>query len=224
VTKEKTQMESEVSVSTNVLTIDDCIAYSREIMDAQLSLVMDKQYDFAPEFKEMTVQLYLLGVLWKSIEGLGSNEDAHEQAFLAMQTILVGDGMKLKAAKKRVKFLKEMSTLEDGSYSLAVDIGRQSESDDDSLTEVFDHYIDDDRVSGAFWRLYNRGKKTMLYGGLSAAFIIIWFVTIYMPGNNSIVILAAGVVAAALFIIPVFLIGLLIYWFKIKKTKKSSSS
>ena len=91
-----------------------------------------------------------------------------------------------------------------------------------SLTEVFDHYIDDAQVSGAFWRLYDRGRKIMLYGGLFIAFAVIWFVTLFMPGNSTIAILAAGLIAAALFVIPVFLIGIFIYRTKIKKEKQMS--
>jgi hypothetical protein len=41
-----------------------------------------------------------------------------------------------------------------------------------------------------------------------------------MPGNTTLSILAAGLISAALFVIPVFLVGLLIYFLKIKKAKQ----
>ncbi|MEK7771798.1 MAG: hypothetical protein AAB703_02990, partial [Pseudomonadota bacterium] len=113
------------------------------------------------------------------------------------------------------------SKLEDEHNALAVAIGYESLPGDNSLAEVFDHYIDDTQVSGAFWRLYDRGRKTMLYGGLSVAFIVIWFVTLFMPGNSAIAILAAGLISAALFVIPVFLIGIFLYRTKIKKAKQA---
>ena len=105
---------------------------------------------------------------------------------------------------------------------LAVAIGYESEPGDNSLAEVFDHYVDDTQVSGAFWRLYDRGRKIMLYGGLGIAFLVIWFVTLFMPGNTTIAILASGLIAAAIFVIPVFLIGIFIYRTKIKKAKQAS--
>ena len=104
---------------------------------------------------------------------------------------------------------------------MAVAIGYESEPGDNSLAEVFDHYIDDTQVSGAFWRLYDRGRKIMLYGGLFVAFVVIWFVTLFMPGNSAIAIFAAGLISAALFVIPVFLIGIFIYRKKIKKEKQA---
>ena len=76
------------------------------------------------------------------------------------------------------------------------------------------------QVSGDFWRIYDRFRKIMLYGGLSIAFVMIWFVTLFMPGNSAIAILAAGLIAAALFVIPVFLIGILMYRSKIKKAQQ----
>ena len=114
-----------------------------------------------------------------------------------------------------------MSKIEDDHNALAVAIGYESESDDNSLAEVFDHYVDDVQVSGAFWRLYDRGRKIMLYGGLFISFIVIWFITLFMPGNSVIAIFAAGLISAALFVIPVFLIGLFIYRKKIKTAKQA---
>ncbi len=105
---------------------------------------------------------------------------------------------------------------------MAVVIGYESEPNDNSLAEVFDHYIDDMQVSGAFWRLYDRGRKIMLYGGLFIAFVVIWFVTLFMPGNSAIATLAAGLIAAAIFVIPVFLVGIFMYRTKIKKANKAS--
>lgn len=217
-TEDPVEEVSAPEASTDKLSpIDDCIEHARDVLATQLALVKEQGYDFAPEFKNMTTQLYLFGVMWKYAEELEGVTDARETAFSAMEVMLISDGVPKKKVPARVEFLKKMSKVEDDSNALAVAIGYDAKLDDNSLTEVFDHYVDDVQVSGAFWRLYDRCKKTMLYGGLFVAFVVIWFVTLFMPGNTAIAILAAGLIAAALFVIPVFLVGLLIYRLKIKK-------
>ncbi|SNX58904.1 hypothetical protein SAMN06296273_0365 [Nitrosomonas ureae] len=220
---DKAIVEQPVSetMTSDVPTVDACIAHAREVKAVQLELIANKNYDFAPEFYEMTIQLYLFGVMWKFAENLGNAEGARELAFTASQVMLIQDGLHKQKALKRIVFLRKMSKLEDDHNALAVAIGYESEMGDNSLAEIFDHYVDDTQVSGAFWRLYDRGRKIMLYGGLFIAFLVIWFVTLFMPGNSTIAILAAGLIAAALFVIPVFLIGIFIYRTKIRKAKQA---
>ena len=220
--KNDIEVKTDEAAIPDISPVDECIDHGRDVLATQLGFVKDKNYDFAPEFRDMTTQLYLLGVMWKYAEGLENVENSRETAFLAIETMLERDGMKPKDIVSRVEFLKKMSQMEDGSNALAVAIGYDAQPDGQSLVEVFEHYVDDVRVSGAFWRLYDRGKKTMLYGGLFVAFVVIWFVTLFMPGNSTIAILAAGLISAAFFVIPVFLVGLLIYHFKIKKAKQST--
>ena len=210
------------TASSDVSIMDACIAHAKEVKAAQLEQIKNKGYDFAPEFKDMTIQLYLFGVMWRFAENMGSADDARELAFAALGELFLQERMPKQKVAKRIEFLKKMSKIEEDHNALAVAIGYESEPGDNSLAEVFDHYIDDTQVSGAFWRLYDRGRKIMLYGGLSIAFFVIWFVTLFMPGNTTIAILAAGLIAAALFVIPVFLIGIFIYRTKIKKAKQAS--
>ncbi|MBY0475123.1 MAG: hypothetical protein K2Q13_08710 [Nitrosomonas sp.] len=221
-TADKPVVETPVSeiITSDVSTVDACIAHAKEVKATQLELLASKNYDFAPEFYEMTIQLYLFGAMWKFAENLGNAEDARELAFAALQAMLIQDRLPQQKAVKRIDFLRKMSKLEDDHNALAVAIGYESEMGDNSLAEVFDHYVDDTQVSGTFWRLYDRGRKIMLYGGLLIAFLVIWFVTLFMPGNSTIAILAAGLIAAALFVIPVFLIGIFMYRAKIKKAKQ----
>lgn len=219
--KSAPEVSTPKTVTSDRSTIDACIEHGKEVIAVQLELIKSKGYDFAPEFKDMTIQLYLFGVMWKFAENLGNTNDARELAFTALGTLLIQDGMQKRRVAKRIEFLKKMSKIEDDHNALAVAIGYESVPGDNSLAEVFDHYIDDTQVSGAFWRLYDRGRKTMLYGGLSVAFIVIWFVTLFMPGNSAIAILAAGLISAALFVIPVFLIGIFLYRTKIKKAKQA---
>jgi hypothetical protein len=222
-----TQRESVETVSAEEVTIPDkspvdaCVDYARGILSEQLVTVKAKNYDYAPEFRDLTIQHYLIGVMWRFAEGLNNVEDPRKTAFVAIETMLTRDGMNPKKVANRVEFLEKMSRMEDGTNALAVAIGYDCQPGDQSLMEVFDHYVDDTRVSGELWRLYNRGKKTMLYGGLFIAFVVIWFITLFMPGNTALSILAAGLISAALFVIPVFLIGVLIYYLKIKKAKQS---
>ena len=70
---------------------------------------------------------------------------------------------------------------------------------------------DETRVSGSLWRLFERGKKIMFIGGAAAAFLAIWAATLFLPKSEGIDILAVGLLAATLVVIPTFLIGLLIY-------------
>lgn len=223
---EKTKIDTTVETKTgsNSSIVDACVQHGREVMDTQLALIKEKGYDFAPQFQEMTIHLYLLGVIWRFAEGLDAHKNAREHAFAAIHSMLISDGMHEKNVQKRIEFLRKMSRLEDDSNAHAVEAGYHSEPGDNSLVELLDHYIDEIRVSGAFWRLYERLKKTILYGGLFVAFVVIWFVTLFMPGNTAISILAAGLISATIFVIPVFLVGLLIYRFKIKKAKDSPSS
>lgn len=201
--------------------VDECVEHARNILAEQLVFVKQKNYDYAPEFRDMTTQLYLIGVMWRYAEGLENVTDARETAFVAIETMLQRDRMEPKKVVKRVEFLRQMSKMDDGTNALAVAVGYDAKPGDQSLVEVFEHFVDDVRVSGALWRLYDRGKKTMLYGGLFIAFVVIWFVTLFMPGNTTLSILAAGLISAALFVVPVFLVGLIIYHFKIKKQKQS---
>ncbi len=206
----------------DISIMDACIAHAKEVKITQLELIKSKGYDFAPEFKDMTIQLYLFGVMWRFAENVGGADDARELAFAALGELFLQEHMPKQKVAKRIEFLKKMSKIEEDHNALAVAIGYESEPGDNSLAEVFDHYVDDVQVSGAFWRLYDRGRKIILYGGLSVAFFVIWFVTLFMPGNTTIAILAAGLIAAALFVIPVFLIGIFIYRTKIKKAKQVS--
>lgn len=203
--------------------LDICAQHGREILASQLLLIKDKGYDFAPQFRQMTIQLYLVGAMWRHGEELGLTIDARDHAFAALHSILIGDGMKKKDADQRIAFLRSMSRLEDGVDTLAIVTGHQAAPGDADLTTVFDEYLNEVRVSGALWRLYERGKKIMFIGGGAAAFVAIWSVTLFLPDSSGVAILTAGVVAAALVVIPTFLIGILIYRKKIKKIHPPTS-
>jgi hypothetical protein len=213
----------DTKTDAGMTAIDICVQHARKILDSQLLLIKDKGYDFAPLFRQMTIQLYLAGVMWRHSESLGLSTNARDHAFTALQSMLISDGMSKKQAQQRIVFLKNMSQTEDGNDTLAVTIGYEAEPNDNSLAVVFDEYRDEIRVSGSLWRFYERGKKIMFIGGAAAAFLAVWAVTIFLPKTEGIDILAAGLLAATLVVIPTFLIGLLIYKTKIKKSESSNS-
>lgn len=208
-------------IDQEAVTLDNCIQHAREVLNEQILHIKGKGYDFAPQFKEMTIQLYLVGVMWQFYEEHNSSEMAREKAFSTLYSMMVKDGIKSKRAKKQVDFLKKMSRLEDGDDALAIAIGHESKLGDESLAEIFDHYVDEIGVSGSLWRHYDLGKKIILFGGLLMGCAGVWFVTIFMPESSDMFILAFGLLTAFLFVISVSLIGLLIYRLKFKKSKHS---
>lgn len=199
-----------------------CIQHGEKILASQLPQVKNKGYDFAPPFREITVHLYLIGVMWRHGEDLNLVINPREHALASLHTMLVKTGMSEKNAQKRIALLKNMSQTEDGSDTLAVSSGYQAMQDDNSLDMIFEEYRDEARVSGALWRLYNRGKKIMFIGGGAAAFLAIWFVTVFIPSSRGVAVLAAGLFAAALVVIPTFMVGALIYRVKFKKNPTST--
>lgn len=207
------------SVDKEAALLDDCIRHAKEMLNEQISYIKGKGYDFAPQFREMTMQLYLVGVMWRFYEEHGSPEKAREKAFDTLCSMMIRDGVKPKRAQKQMNFLKKVSKLEDGDDALAIAIGHESKSGDESLAEIYDHYVDEVGVSGALWRHYDLGKKIILFGGLLMGMLGVWFVTIFLPESSDIFILAFGLLTAFLFVLSVFLIGLLIYRIKFKKGK-----
>jgi len=206
-----------IKSGTDASTHDICVLYGEKILASQLSHVESKGYDFAPPFREMTIHLYLIGVMWRHGENLDSVTNPREHALVSLHKMLVKTGMSDKNAEKRIALLKNLSQEEESCETLAVTAGYRAKQNDNSLDIIFDEYRDETRVSGALWRFYNRGKKFMLLGGSAAAFLAIWFVTIYTPSSSGITVLASGLLAAALVVIPTFIIGALIYRVKFKK-------
>jgi hypothetical protein len=212
----------DTKTDSGTTAIDICVQHARKTLESQLPRIKDKGYDFAPQFRQMTIQLYLVGIMWRCGEGLGLSTNARDHGFAALQAMLIADGMSKKQAQQRIAFLNTMSRVEDGSDTLAIATGHEAVPDDDSLAMVFDEYRDEIRVSGSLWRFYERGKKIMFIGGAAAAFVTIWAVTIFLPKTEGIDVLAAGLLAATLVVLPTFLIGLVIYRTKIKKSNQTT--
>lgn len=204
--------------------LEACIQHAKEVLNQQLPYIKDKKYDFAPQFKELTIQLYLVGVMQQFYDQYeATTADAQEKAFDALHHMMLRDGIKAKRAKNQTKFIRQMSRLDDGDEALAVILGYESKPGDRSLAEVFDHYVGEIRVSRRFWRFYDQGNKILFLGGLLFAMAGVWFMTIYLPKSDNIAILAVGLLAALLFVVPVSLIGLLIHRYHIKKGNRTQT-
>lgn len=212
------------TAKNDALLLDEAVAHARTVLAEQLEHILDKKkYDFAPQFRDMTIQLYLVGVMWKFYTQHEAKESALEKAFAALTAMMVRDGVKPKTAEKRTAFLRKTSRLDDDE-ALAMALGYESESGDRSLADVFDHYLDEVRVSGGLWRMFEQSKKIMILGGLLFAMVGVWLVTIFLPETSNQNIFIVGLVMAFLFILPTFLIILIIYRYKIKQGERLKSS
>lgn len=81
--------------------LDACIKHTKEVLAEQLPFIQDKKYDFAPQFKDLTVQLYLVGVMQQFYDQYeATTTDAQEKAFEALYHMMIRDGVKAKRAKK----------------------------------------------------------------------------------------------------------------------------
>ena len=118
---------NDTKTDAGTTAIDICVQHAREILDSQLPKIKDKGYDFAPQFRQMTIQLYLAGVMWRRGESLGLSTNARDHAFAALQSMLISDGMRKKQAQQRIAFLNNMSRVEDGGDTHALTIGYEAE-------------------------------------------------------------------------------------------------
>lgn len=219
----KSEIMTEAKTDSQTVAVEICVEHGRTVLASQLPQMKDKGYDFAPQFRQLTIQLYLIGVMWRRSEDLNVQIPARDHAFFALESMLISDGMTRKEAKQRIAFLANLARAEGDGDALAVSSGYEAVQNDNSMMRLFDEYRDEPRVSGSLWRLFERGKKIMVIGGAVAAFVTIWFVTIFLPKTEGIDILAAGLLAAAVVVVPTFLVGLVIYRTKIKKSGSAVS-
>src|ERR1700674_4157161 len=113
------------------------------MMASQLPLTEGKGYDFLPAFKEMTIQLYKVGTMWRFGEPFDFPTGPRDRAFLCLLAMLVADGMTFRKAQKRVAHLNEVSRGNDGQDVLAIAAGYRAMAGDGSLAQVFDRFRDD---------------------------------------------------------------------------------
>jgi len=138
--------------------IDACVAHARLLLASQLPAVEARNYDFMPVFKEMLIQAYLVGVMWRCGEQFDLPTAARDRGFICLMAMLISDGMSASEAQKRVAHLNEASRTPTGQDNLAITSGYGATKGDGSLAALLDTFRDTPGASGARFRLVNRSK------------------------------------------------------------------
>jgi len=142
-----------------IQAIDACVAHARQLLASQLPTVEARNYDFTPVFKEMSIQIYLAGVMWRFGEQFDLPTAARDRGFLCLMAMLVRDGMNTSQAQKRVAHLNEVSRTRTGQDILAITSGYGATKGDGSLATLLATFRDAPEASGARFRLINRSKS-----------------------------------------------------------------
>jgi hypothetical protein len=151
--------------------LEACVAHGRNVLAVQLPDVESKNFDFAPSIKELTIQLFLVGVMWRFGEQFELPTDARDRAFICLMSILIKDGMSLKAAKRKIAELNESSRSTDGKDVLPVTIGYEAGTKEGALVAVFDQYREHPALSAAPYRVIDRSKPIAIILTISGASI-----------------------------------------------------
>lgn len=147
---------SEVSLAASVITA--CVEHGRRMLNSQLPLVRERNYDFTPIFVKMATQLYLVGVMWRFGEQFDLPTNARDRGFICLMSMLIDDGLSSKNAQRRIAYLNQISRDAKGRDVLAIAAGYRSVEGDAALASVFDHFRNAPEVSGAAYRLLERTK------------------------------------------------------------------
>lgn len=158
--------------------IDACVAHGRQLLASQLPDVESRNYDFMPSFKEMTIQLYLVGIMWRFGEQFDLPVGARERGFICLMSMLVAEGMSLDKAQNRVAHLNEISRTSSGQDNLVIAAGYGAQSADGSLVAVFDAFRGVPEVSGAPYRLLDRSKP------IAAILVVAGFLVSLLIGRS----------------------------------------
>lgn len=147
---------SDSSFATHVL--DACVQHGRQLLTLQTPFVDAKNYDLTPIAKEMTIQLYLAGVMWRFGEQFEMPTSARDRGFICLMSMLIDDGMSEKDAQARVALLNKMSLTVTGADNFAVSIGYEVGNKEGALVAIFDEISKSPELSGAPWRVIDRAK------------------------------------------------------------------
>jgi hypothetical protein len=147
---------SDSNFATYVL--EECVQHGRQLLALQLPLVEAKNYDLMPEARKMTIQLYLVGVMWRFGEQFEMPTNARDRGFICLMSMLISDGMGTKDAQARISFLNSISRTPTGADNLAILIGHDFGTKQGALVLIFDHLIKSPEIAGAPWRIISRSK------------------------------------------------------------------
>jgi hypothetical protein len=147
---------SEVNLAASVIAA--CVEHGRRMLNSQLPLVCERNYDFTPIFVTMATQLYLVGVMWRFGEQFDLPTNPRDRGFICLMSMLIDEGLSSKNAQRRVAYLNEISRDAKGRDTVAIAAGYRSVEGDGALASVFDHFRNAPEVSGARYRFLERTK------------------------------------------------------------------
>lgn len=129
--------------------IEKCVSHARALLTLQLPAVEAKNYDFAPAFRKMVTELYLVGVMWRFGEQFDLPTQPRDRAFLCLMHMLIADGASWRAAKKRIRVLNSYSRDERGEDSLALRVGYEAGDREGALAAILEQYRNTPAASAA---------------------------------------------------------------------------
>lgn len=138
--------------------IERCVSHARALLAHQLPAVDAKNYDFAPEFRKMVTELYLVGIMWRFGEHFELPTHARDRAFICLMHMLIADGASWRAAKRRIRMLNSYSRNEKGEDSLAVRVGYEVEDREGALAAILDQYRNTPAAAAAPYRMIEVSK------------------------------------------------------------------
>lgn len=168
-----TSTESDSASAVQVL--EACVAHARQMLASQSPILESRAHDFMPSFKAMTTQLYLAGVMWRFGEQFDLPTAARDRSFICLMSMLIGDGMSVKAAQKRIALLNGASRSPEGQDAPGLASGYAAEFGDGSLAALFDRYRSDPKIAGAPYRLLSHSKPVaaiLTIAGLGIALLL----------------------------------------------------
>lgn len=140
------------------VVLDACVSHARQVLALQMQRVENQYYDLMPYLKEMTIQLYLAGVMWRFGEQFDLPTPPRDRSFICLLSMLVGDGMTYKKAQERIAYLNKISCSADGRDNLAIATGYGASDGDGSLARILGHFASLPEASGAPSRFMAQAK------------------------------------------------------------------
>jgi len=138
--------------------IEKCVSHARALLALQLPAVEAKNYDFAPEFRKMVTELYLVGVMWRFGQQFDLPTQPRDRAFLCLMHMLIADGASWRMAKKRIRTLNSYSRDEKGEDSLALHVGYEAGDREGALAAILEQYRNAPAASAAPYRVIEISK------------------------------------------------------------------
>lgn len=155
--------------------IEKCVSHARALLALQLPAVEAKKFDFAPHFRKMITELYLVGVMWRFGEQFDLPTQPRDRAFLCLMYMLVTDGAGERAAKKRIRTLNTYSRDDKGEDSLALRVGYEAGDREGALAAILEQYRNVPGASAAPYRVIEMFKPVaavLAVAGVAVALLL----------------------------------------------------